>query len=60
MLTVSFKKWYDQLGGVNNPLAGAVLDRIIHDAYELRIEEIDSNKDISKREFYRVKLDDET
>ena len=33
--------WYDQLGGANNPLAEAVLDRIIHDAYELRIEAIE-------------------
>lgn len=32
------EEWYDQLGGANNPLAEAVLDRIIHDAYELRIE----------------------
>lgn len=54
------EEWYDQLGGANNPLAEAVLDRIIHDAYELRIEAIDPNKDISMREVYRVKLDDET
>ena len=44
----------------NNPLAEAVLDRIIHNAYELRIEAIDPNKDIFMREFYHVKLDDET
>lgn len=54
------EEWYDQLGGANNPLAEAVLDRIIHDAYELRIEAIDPNKDISMREVYRVKLDTET
>ena len=54
------EEWYDQLGGANNPLAEAVLDRIINDAYELRIEAIDLNKDISMREVYRVKLDDET
>jgi hypothetical protein len=35
------------------------LDRIIHDAYELRIEATNPNKDISMREVYRVKLDDE-
>ena len=53
------EEWYDQLGGANNPLAEAVLDRIIHDAYELRIEATNPNKDISMREVYRVKLDDE-
>ena len=54
------EEWYVRLGGANNPLAEAVLDRIIHDEYELRIEAIGPNKDISMRVIYRVKLDDET
>lgn len=52
------EEWYDQLGGANNPLAEAILDRIIHDAYDIRIEAINPDNDISMREVYSVKLDD--
>ena len=29
--------WYDQLGGDDSPLAEAILDRIMHDAYKINI-----------------------
>ena len=47
--------WYEQLGGDASPLADAILDRIVHDAYIINIESIDSKKDISMREVYGLK-----
>lgn len=44
--------WYEQLGGNDGPLADAILDRIVHDAYKINIESIDPTKDISMREVY--------
>ena len=44
--------WYERLGGDDNPLADAILDRIVHDAYKINIESIDPSKDISMREVY--------
>ena len=44
--------WYEQLGGSESPLADAILDRIVHDAYRINIESIDPTKDISMREVY--------
>lgn len=44
--------WYEQLSGNDGPLADAILDRIMHDAYKINIEGIDPSKDISMREVY--------
>ena len=44
--------WYERLGGNGNPLAEAILDRIVYDAYKINIESIDPAKDISMREVY--------
>lgn len=44
--------WYDQLSGDNSTIADAILDRIVHDAYKINIENIDPSKDISMREVY--------
>lgn len=44
--------WYEQLGGNDGPLADAILDRIVHDAYKINIESVDPTKDISMREVY--------
>jgi DNA replication protein DnaC len=44
--------WYEQLGGNDGPLADAILDRIVHDAYKINIESIDPSRDISMREVY--------
>jgi DNA replication protein DnaC len=44
--------WYERLGGDDNPLADAILDRIVHDSYKINIEYIDSTKDHSMREVY--------
>lgn len=44
--------WYEQLGGADGPLADAILDRIVHDAYKINIESIDPTKDISMRQVY--------
>ncbi|MHB1392601.1 MAG: IS21-like element helper ATPase IstB [Clostridia bacterium] len=44
--------WYDQLGGNDGPLADAILDRIVHDAYKINIESMDPSRDISMREVY--------
>lgn len=32
--------WYDRLGGDDNPLADAIMDRIVYDAYKINIESI--------------------
>ena len=44
--------WYEQLGGSASPLADAILDRIVHDGYDINITSIDPKKDISMREVY--------
>ena len=44
--------WYEQLGGNDTPLADAILDRIVHDAYKINIESLDPSRDISMREVY--------
>ena len=44
--------WYERLGGNDNPLAEAILDRIVYDAYKINIESIDPAKDLSMREVY--------
>lgn len=44
--------WYERLGGNDNPLAEAILDRIVYDSYKINIESIDSSKDLSMREVY--------
>ena len=44
--------WYERLGGDDNPLAEAILDRIVYDAYKINIESIDPQKDLSMREVY--------
>lgn len=52
------EEWFDQLGGENNPLAESILDRIVHDAYEIRIGAVDPEHDISMREVYGLKHQD--
>lgn len=44
--------WYEQLSGNDGPLADAILDRIVHDAYKINIESLNPAKDISMREIY--------
>lgn len=44
--------WYEQLGGIDSPLADAILDRIVHDAYKINIEPVDPSKDQSMRQIY--------
>ncbi len=46
--------WYDRLGGDDNPLADAIMDRIVYDAYKINIESADPSKDISMREVYGI------
>ncbi len=46
--------WYERLGGDDNPLADAIMDRIIYDAYKINIESADPSKDISMREVYGI------
>lgn len=50
--------WYEQLGGDASPLADAILDRIVHDAYMIDIIPVDPSKDISMREVYGLKESD--
>ena len=45
-------EWYEQLGGDASPLADAILDRIVHDAYRIDITSIDPANDRSMREVY--------
>jgi DNA replication protein DnaC len=44
--------WYERLGGDDNPLADAIMDRIVYDAYKINIECVDPSKDLSMREIY--------
>ena len=44
--------WYERLGGDDNPLADAIMDRIVYDAYKINIVSIDPSKDLSMREVY--------
>ena len=45
---------YAQLGGNKSALADAIIDRIIHDGYQLNIQSLDPSKDISMREVYGI------
>lgn len=44
--------WYERLGGDDNSIADAIMDRIVYDAYKINIESIDPSKDLSMREVY--------
>lgn len=44
--------WYDQLGGDDSPLAEAILDRIMHDAYKINIVPTDPSNYRFMREVY--------
>ena len=46
--------WYERLGGDDNPLADAIMDRIVYDAYKINIESIDPSRDLSMREVYGI------
>lgn len=46
--------WYEHLGGDDNPLANAIMDRIVYDSYKINIESIDPQKDISMRKVYGI------
>ena len=46
--------WYERLGGDDNPLADAIMDRIVYDSYKINIESIDPSKDLSMREVYGI------
>ena len=46
--------WYERLGGDDNPLADAIMDRIVYDAYKINIESIYPSKDLSMREIYGI------
>ena len=44
--------WYDRLGGDDNPLTDAIMDRISFDSYKIPIMSLDPEKDLSMREVY--------
>ena len=44
--------WYENMGGKDNPLTDAIMDRIAFDSYKIPIKSIDPEKDISMREVY--------
>ena len=44
--------WYERLGGDDNPLADAIMDRIAYDSYKIDIESIDPSRDESMRKRY--------
>ena len=44
--------WYVRLGGEDNPLADAIMDRISYDSYKIDISSVDPKQDISMREVY--------
>lgn len=45
-------EWYEKLGGKDNPLTDAIMDRIAFDSYKIPITSLDPTKDISMREIY--------
>ena len=47
--------WYDQLGGDDNTLTDAIMDRIIHNTYKIDIVPVDPTKDISMRQVYGLR-----
>lgn len=44
--------WYENMGGKDNLLTDAIMDRIAFDSYKIPIKSIDPEKDISMREVY--------
>lgn len=44
--------WYSRLGGDDNPLADAIMDRISYDSYKVNISSTNPKEDISMREVY--------
>jgi len=44
--------WYERLGGGDNTLADAIMDRIVYDSYKIDIISANPEKDISMREVY--------
>lgn len=45
-------EWYEKLGGKDNSLTDAIMDRIAFDSYKIPITSLDPTKDISMREIY--------
>ena len=45
-------EWYEKLGGKDNPLTDAIIDRIAFNSYKIPITSLDPTKDISMREIY--------
>ena len=49
--------WYERLGGDDNPLADAIMDRFVYEAYKVNIESVDPSKDLSMRKIYGLDKD---
>jgi len=49
--------WYERLGGTDNLLADAIMDRIAYDSYKIDIESVDPEKDESMRKRYGLDPD---
>ena len=49
--------WYKRLGGDDNPLADAIMDRIAYNSYMINIESKDPSKENSMREVYGLDPD---
>ena len=47
--------WYERLGGGDNPISDAIMDRIQYDAYRINIVPSDPTNDRSMREVYGIK-----
>ena len=45
-------EWYEKLGGEDNILTDAIMDRISFDSYKIQISSLNPDKDISMREVY--------
>lgn len=44
--------WYEKLGGKDNPLTDAIMDRISFDSYKIPIKSLNPERDVSMREVY--------
>ena len=50
--------WYERIGGIDNPLADSIMDRIKYDAYKIKISAVDPDHDRSMREVYGLRPDE--
>ena len=56
---VKVEGWYQQMTSKSSPLTDAIMDRIIHNSYKIDITAINQNCDLSMREVYGLKFNND-